>query len=687
MERSKSATFFVGRPTASSPTSTANSSDPSPEEETATEASPPPSSALLPAAASTSTSTSTSTTGSRRKTTAAGLMRSANARLSASAAAAATRLSQLVGENPPMGSTARVVRRQYQSIAKEREKEYEEDDEDLDAIVLYEVEFPKPPTMDGEEETNLPLGIGLETDFYGKHALVMEVKRGSLAYPLAKKWIKPGHIVVGVNGRDLSKLSFQDVLRELRTAKGPRVIRFLDPNVLPIEQFKHEPLLVNRDQYGFAKDDKYILNYRKQLRKRKLANYEHEREWTAFVQQQGGMDVIDRLLHDTKSDHETLRRRSATLAELRTLVLKGIPIVLRPRVWSVLAHVTPYKSRYPPDYYHYLVAKSDTTPAIADIEKDLSRTYPEHMFFQSDKGKQELKNVLCAYALHNPRVGYCQSMNFIAGMMVLFMDEEEAFWLLCAMLEPRYLPAENYTQSMVGTQTDQLVFQQLVTQELPALATRLELCGVQIALVTLHWFLCAFVCTLPTESALRVWDWFFLDGQEVLFTTAIGVLKLSEPRLLRATTHSDLHTIVRELGTDLHDEDELMAFLYEIATPEKEDEKPGFSKVEELSMTSEEGDGELHDDDDDEVVTRSTRKSLTARAGGGLAHVQKLLQLLEARRKQQSPGFRKKFTMSDIERLRAECRPQVLASSTRRSIFETPEEEQPEQSAATVAVA
>ncbi len=195
---------------------------------------------------------------------------------------------------------------------------------------------------------------------------------------------------------------------------------------------------------------------------------------------------------------------------------------------------------------------------MSEIEKDICRTYPEHPFFQHAKGKQELKNVLGAYSLHNPAIGYCQSMNFLTGMMLLFMSEEEAFWLLCVMLEKKYLPAENYAQSMTGMQRDQMVFQQLVQMELPQLSHRLDVCGVQIQLITLHWFLCAFVCTLPTETALRVWDWFFLDGQEVLFTVAIGILKLSEEKMLLAKSQSDLHLMVRELGTDLHDEEMFM---------------------------------------------------------------------------------------------------------------------------------
>lgn len=177
------------------------------------------------------------------------------------------RLTQLVGDNPPQGSLARVVKRKYQSITKERALEIsEEDRKEIDAIEQYEVEFPKNPS--GCE--HLPLGIDLETDFYGKYTVVKEVKRGSVAYALSKQFIRPGHVVVAVNGVDLSQLSFQDVLYELKHAASPRVIRFLNPSVLPMKFFSHEPVLVNRDQYGFAKDDKYMLNYRKQLRRRKI---------------------------------------------------------------------------------------------------------------------------------------------------------------------------------------------------------------------------------------------------------------------------------------------------------------------------------------------------------------------------------------------------------------------------------
>jgi hypothetical protein len=45
-------------------------------------------------------------------------------------------------------------------------------------------------------------------------------------------------------------------------------------------------------------------------------------------------------------------------------------------------------------------------------------------------GQAALRRVLRAYSYYDPEVGYCQGMNFIAGMFLTLMPEEEAFWML-----------------------------------------------------------------------------------------------------------------------------------------------------------------------------------------------------------------------------------------------------------------
>jgi len=52
--------------------------------------------------------------------------------------------------------------------------------------------------------------------------------------------------------------------------------------------------------------------------------------------------------------------------------------------------------------------KDMRTDATRDIEKDVPRSMPEEAFFQTEKGKNSLRNVLRAYSFRNPLVGYTQ---------------------------------------------------------------------------------------------------------------------------------------------------------------------------------------------------------------------------------------------------------------------------------------
>ena len=46
-----------------------------------------------------------------------------------------------------------------------------------------------------------------------------------------------------------------------------------------------------------------------------------------------------------------------------------------------------------------------------------------------------MNRVLLAYSLHNPEIGYCQSMNFICAFLLLHMEETAAFWTLCYIID------------------------------------------------------------------------------------------------------------------------------------------------------------------------------------------------------------------------------------------------------------
>jgi len=70
-----------------------------------------------------------------------------------------------------------------------------------------------------------------------------------------------------------------------------------------------------------------------------------------------------------------------------------------------------------------------------EIKKDLNRTFNDGKL-KTEEGQEELKRVLLALAYIRPEIGYCQGMNFVAGALLYFAEDEElAFWLFLSLLD------------------------------------------------------------------------------------------------------------------------------------------------------------------------------------------------------------------------------------------------------------
>ena len=74
--------------------------------------------------------------------------------------------------------------------------------------------------------------------------------------------------------------------------------------------------------------------------------------------------------------------------------------------------------------------KSRVSPHLEQIEMDLRRTFPDNESANTDEVLGKMRRLLSTFANMFGTIGYCQGMNFIAGMLVLVTNEEDAFWLL-----------------------------------------------------------------------------------------------------------------------------------------------------------------------------------------------------------------------------------------------------------------
>ena len=57
------------------------------------------------------------------------------------------------------------------------------------------------------------------------------------------------------------------------------------------------------------------------------------------------------------------------------------------------------------------------------------------MFRERYNSKQkELFKILGAYSVYNLEIGYCQGMSQIAALLLMYLDEEDAFWALSTLV-------------------------------------------------------------------------------------------------------------------------------------------------------------------------------------------------------------------------------------------------------------
>ncbi|PPD68345.1 hypothetical protein GOBAR_DD34771 [Gossypium barbadense] len=231
--------------------------------------------------------------------------------------------------------------------------------------------------------------------------------------------------------------------------------------------------------------------------------------------------------------------------ELKVLVRGGVPMALRGEIWQAFVGV---RRRRVENYYQNLLANetnsgdntnqksnqsdgkgSATRSACGpekwkgQIEKDLPRTFPGHPALDDD-GRNALRRLLTAYARHNPSVGYCQ------GIIDEYFDGY-------------------FSEEMIESQVDQLVFEELVRERFPKLVSHLDHLGVQVAWVTGPWFLSIFMNMLPWES-----------GQDS--TCSYRVLRYgvtdASPELLTTKDAGDAVTLLQSLASSTFDSSQLV---------------------------------------------------------------------------------------------------------------------------------
>nr|XP_004653092.2 TBC1 domain family member 12 isoform X1 [Jaculus jaculus] len=237
---------------------------------------------------------------------------------------------------------------------------------------------------------------------------------------------------------------------------------------------------------------------------------------------------------------------------VRELWWQGLPPSVRGKVWSLAVgnelNITPelyeiFLSRAKERWKSFSETSSDNDTegiSVADreaslelIKLDISRTFPSLYIFQKGGPYHDvLHSILGAYTCYRPDVGYVQGMSFIAAVLILNLEEADAFIAFANLLnKPCQLAFFRVDHSMMLKYF--ATFEVFFEENLSKLFLHFKSYSLTPDIYLIDWIFTLYSKSLPLDLACRVWDVFCRDGEEFLFRTGLGILRLYEDILLQ----------------------------------------------------------------------------------------------------------------------------------------------------------
>ncbi|XP_061577447.1 USP6 N-terminal-like protein [Cololabis saira] len=215
-------------------------------------------------------------------------------------------------------------------------------------------------------------------------------------------------------------------------------------------------------------------------------------------------------------------------------VYKGIPLQLRGQAWALLLDIEKMKQDNEGKYEKMKQQARSFSTEIKQIDLDVNRTFRNHIMFMDRFGvkQQALFHVLAAYSVYNTEVSYCQGMSQIAAILLMYLNEEDAFWALSQLLT-------HSTHSMHGffipgfpkLQRFQTHHDLILSKMVPKLKKHLDKEQMTTGIYSTKWFLQCFIDRTPFTLTLRLWDIYIMEGEKILTAMAYTILKLHRKRL------------------------------------------------------------------------------------------------------------------------------------------------------------
>eukprot|EP00762_Andalucia_godoyi_P002222 ANDGO_07584.mRNA.1 Ankyrin repeat len=254
---------------------------------------------------------------------------------------------------------------------------------------------------------------------------------------------------------------------------------------------------------------------------------------------------------------------------LRQLILQGVPTFVRGRVWLKLignacglseidftdcvAQARVLRS------FVALLQPGEKITGFGDsmlrMKRDVESTFPDIVVnlqgeSESSEGdpsekpgaqtvSQEVLDVLDAWIIYRPEVGYVEGLAFVASIFLIYNKQFESFMAMANMLQMPCLDCF-ITRNQLLVEARVRFFDRALKDEMPSLHSQFQRLDIRPEMYLADWFTTVFARALPLEICTRIWDWFLLEGEMALFRTAYGILYVLSNRLENCTREEAL---------------------------------------------------------------------------------------------------------------------------------------------------
>lgn len=234
-------------------------------------------------------------------------------------------------------------------------------------------------------------------------------------------------------------------------------------------------------------------------------------------------------------------KASADKEKIKGYCERGIPDTVRGEVWKRLAGVAALVKKQPKTYS--ILSKTTTSPEVSQqIDLDVKRSHIEHEYFSKNysAGQIAMFNVMRAYSLYDPVIGYTQSMSDIAGFLLMYLQEEDAFWVFVQlMFDPRWDMQQYFTDGFPKLGEACFIQARLLKKHMPDVydhMVQVDFMPEAIQPHAMEWFMAMFIRILPYELTFRIFDVIISHGYDAIYNISMGLYKVLKPELLKVTS-------------------------------------------------------------------------------------------------------------------------------------------------------